>query len=110
MKKFKVVMPETLLELAKCFSDGEEISTFLKSLEVVASEILFTIELIRRAHPVKTSDEMAIQVTAQPLVCLAAFCREHMDLVNQLVRTFKYTEMTEEEIQAIEKQNGFGDS
>lgn len=99
MKKFTMVTPETLNKLGKCFSGVEEVTTFITQMDGLANEITFNVEMRKRIQ----EDQSAIMLLKQ--VCFfTLFCREHLDLIHQLIKNLECKEMTEEEIKKMMEQ------
>lgn len=99
MKKYMLVTPEALTKLGKCFSDSEEVATFISQMDDVTDELSFNKSMRQRMK----SDQAAIILLKQ--VCIfALFCREHMELVQQLVHELECKEITEEEVKEIKEE------
>lgn len=97
MEKVKVFTEESLLGISKCFSGSEELNDFINHIELMNREQLFLTELNSRIHD---PDVMAYNYLRQ-VVITTIFCREHIELIKQLIGALKYDEITEEEYQAM---------
>ena len=96
MKKYQVVTPETLVKIAECFTDSEEMITFTSQMEGLVEELIFN-SMLRKRVP---SDSSAVLLLKQTCV-FGLFCREHMDLIHQIVKNLECKQMTEEEIKEM---------
>ena len=100
MDKFILVKPETIVKLGQCFSDAEEVKTFLEQMDSLINELTFVSMIIERAY-----DEDQIEhMIGQQVALFSYFCREHMELIQQLVRQFEATEVTGEELKRIKEE------
>lgn len=91
-----MVTPETLNKLGKCFSDVEEVTTFITQMYDLSNEIGFTVEMRKRIH----EDHSAMLLLKQ--VCIfTLFCREHMDLIHQLIANLECKEISEDEMKQM---------
>lgn len=96
MKKYMMVTPETLNKIGKCFSNADEVATFIMQMDGLANELGFNIEMRKRLP-----DEHAGILLLKQCAIFCLFCREHMDLIHQLVQNLDCKEMTEDEIKRI---------
>jgi len=92
-KKHMLVTTESMGELGKCFSSPEEIVTFLSQMGQLAKEITFAAEMRN-----KVSEKDAVYVSLRQVCLFTLFCREHVELVQQLINTVKIQEVTDEEL------------
>ncbi len=92
-KKHMLVTTESMGELGKCFSSPEEIVTFLSQMGHLAKEITFAAEMRN-----KVSEKDAVYVSLRQVCLFTLFCREHVELVQQLIKTVKIQEITQEEL------------
>lgn len=92
-KKHMLVTSETMGELGRCFSNPEEIVTFLSQMGTLAKEITFAAEMRNRV-----SERDAVYVSLRQVCLFTLFCREHVELVQQLIKTVKIQEVTQEEL------------
>jgi len=93
MKKYMMITPETFTKLGGCFAGGEEVQTFVEQMNEVMDELAFNKLLIQRVE----LDQSTVLLMKQ--ICIfSLFCREHMDLIHQLIANLSLHEMTEEEI------------
>lgn len=93
MKKYMMVTTETLGKLGACFSNSEEVETFIAQMDDVINEINFLMMLRGRV----TNLESAYVVLKQVCI-LGIFCREHLDLIHQLIRNIDTKEISEEDL------------
>ena len=92
-KKHMLVTAETMGELGKCFASAEEVVTFLSQMGLLAKEITFAAEMRN-----KVSEKDAVYVSLRQVCLFTLFCREHVELVQQLIKTVKIQEITQEEL------------
>ena len=100
MKKYMVVTSETLTNLGKCFSTIEELETFVLHLDELGKEIMFS-TILRN----KVGKDNLTYVVLKQISILALFCRENMELMQQLVNRVEYKEISEDEAEEIWKQD-----
>lgn len=93
MKKYTVVTPQTMTRLAQCFSSSEEIETFVSQMEGAMTELKF-MSVLREKVPESDSG----YVLLKQICIFVLFCREHMDLIHQLVSKMQCRQVTEEEL------------
>lgn len=96
MKKMLMIDNECLLKLADCFSDTEEMQTFLQQIEATTKELIFLGMLRDRVE-----EDAGPAVLMQQVAVLTLFCREHIELIQQLIQNLETREMTEEERQEM---------
>lgn len=96
MRKFLVVSPETLVNLGKVFSDNEEFRTFITQMEHTVNELTFY-SLLRN----KVSEDEATVTVLQQICIFSLFCREHMEVIQELVRKLEGKHMTEDELKDL---------
>lgn len=102
MEKIKVFTEESLSEMSRCFSDSEELNDFINHIELMTREQSFLSDLNSRIH---NTDVIAYNFLRQ-VVIVTIFCREHIELIKQLISAIKYDEITEDEYQALlDKEN-----
>lgn len=101
MKQHKVITQEILAKLDACFSDQEEIYTFLTSLKDVTDDLHFLILLSN-----KVEDKDLPNILMKQICVFALFCRENFDLVRELVEKIDWKNMTEEQINNLKGENG----
>jgi hypothetical protein len=92
LKRYMMITPTTLTKLGQCFSNPEEIQLFIHQMDELASEVSFSVQMRKRV-----SDEDAALVLLKQVAMFTVFCREYMDLVQQLVANLDCKEITEEE-------------
>lgn len=97
MKKYKVITQKTVNKIGECFTDKEEAIDFITSLDFLAEEMVFAKQYRERSQERSSATSLAMQIIA-----FTDFCRERMDMLNQLVGALKFDEMTEEEIKRLE--------
>lgn len=96
MKKYMLVTPETLAKLGESFANAEELETFVTQMDQVAQEVIFSGQL--RA---KVPREHLPYVVLKQICVFALFCREHVELLQQLIQDLDCREITAEELQQI---------
>jgi hypothetical protein len=70
-------------------------------LDILAEEIVFSKQYRERTTGTVSTAQLTIQIIA-----FTDFCRERMDMLNQLVGALSFDEMTEEEIKRLERDRG----
>lgn len=93
MKKFRMVDAATLNKLAACFASSEEVYTFIGHMDLVVDELKFNSLLRDRL----AGEDGACEVTMRQVCVFALFCREHMELIQDLIRNIDSREMTDDE-------------
>lgn len=101
MKKIMVISNECLLKLANCFSDNDELKTFITQMEASMREMSFLSMLRDRVE----DDEGPVALMQQVAV-FSLFCREHTELIQQLIRNLDGKEMTEDEVKEMMDDEG----
>lgn len=96
MKKIMVISNDCLLKLANCFSNNEELKTFIIEMEASLREVTFLSLLRDRVE----EDEGPAALMRQVAV-FSLFCREHIELIQQLIRNLEGKEMTEDQIKEM---------
>lgn len=97
MTNYFVLSKECLEKLSHCFSNTEEISDFISHMETSADEIAFHAKLRQR---MQTIDEKATILMRQVAI-LTIFCREHYDLIRELVNKLEPESVTKEKFEEI---------
>lgn len=99
MRKHLLVSADCFQKIAKCFSDSEEVTTFINQMSDVIEELSFTERLRER-----TADPNVGAMLLLKQVCIfGMFCREHIDLLHQIISQIDYRELTEEEIEDLKE-------
>lgn len=101
MKKYKVITQGTINKIATCFTDKNEIVEFVQAMDFLAEELVFSRQYRERSSNEESTMQLAVQIIA-----FTDFCRERMDMLNQLVGSLSFEEMTEEEIKRMERDRG----
>lgn len=68
----------------------------MKHLDELAEEHAFYTQLMRR-----TSADQASNILMKQVCIVAFFCREHMELIHDLIANLRFKEVTEEELKDI---------
>lgn len=93
MKKYMMIMPETLGKMGKCFSSPEEVQTFISHMDEAMDEIQFMSKMRWRV-----AENESTFVLLRQVCVFALFCREYMELVHELVRNIEGKEISEDEM------------
>lgn len=101
MKKHVIITTESLVKLSQCFSDPEEVQTFIQQMGDVIDEIHFYSQLRLRSE----TEEEGIVALLKQVCVFSMFCREHFELIHQLISIVEFRDLTEEEFQEMDKQN-----
>lgn len=97
MRKHVLVTHESLTKIAACFSDSDEVMTFINQMDDVIDELSFYVKLRDR-----TADENEYASILLKQVCVfAMFSREHVELIQQLLSCLEYRDLTDEEINQL---------
>jgi hypothetical protein len=102
MTKYILITPETLNKQLKCFSNDEEISTYVSQMDDPIQELLFLV-LLRKRVP----DEERGNVIMRQVSLFSVFCREHADLLYQLISQLDAKGYTKEEMNKMKENEGF---
>ncbi len=98
MKKYMMVTTETLSNLGTCFANTDEVVEFTSQMREVVNELSFCMQTRDRLE----GEASAIMLLKQ--ICIfTLFCREHMDLIHQLVAGVVCKEITEDEMKELKK-------
>jgi len=101
LKKHKYVTPESIQELSACFSSIEEVAIFLSQLHDLATEITSISKNRDRASEID-----AIYCSLRQMCLFTLFCRDHIELMHQLIKAIKIKELTDEELDEIQRLEG----
>lgn len=96
-KYYNVVTLENLKKLADCFSDGDEFETFMSHVADLSNEMYFNFLLLPRVDT-----NSGVTVAMKQVFAIALFVREHMELINELVRAVECQKMTKEQVDELE--------
>ena len=97
MKKYTLVTPDGMIKLGKCFSDIQEMDVFVSQMDNLMMENLSNLQARSRLQ----GDAEVVLMIKQ--VCgFILFCREHMELIQQLVANLQCTEITEQQMKELE--------
>lgn len=96
MKKIMMVTAETLEKLDKCFSSVEEVTTFITQMDEIVKELSFYLEMRKRMDK-----DHSVAVLLKQICVFTLFCREHIDLLHQLIKNLECKEITEEEMKKM---------
>lgn len=98
MRKQIILTDECVRNIAQSFSDPEEAQFFISDLDDATDELSFLYQLRIRS----TSEEQTALFVIKQACTLAMFCREHIELVQQLISCLDYRDLTEEELKELE--------
>ena len=96
MKNYMMITQESLLKISQCFSNGEEIETFMTHFMDLTEETYFNMLLAKR-----TDDDTATNLFMKQLCLLAIFCREHIELIHEMINALDCRPMSHEEIDKL---------
>lgn len=96
MKNYMMITPESLVKMSQCFSNAEEVATFMNHLADLTEELLFQGQLGKRV-----SEEANINIVMKQICIMSLFVREHMELIHQLISSIDSKSITEEEIKKM---------
>ena len=96
MKRYMLITTQTLSKIGQCFSDPQEIETFLLQLEELSSEIVFTTAMRQRV-----SDEDVAALILKETAMFTIFCRNHIELIQELVKNLDCQEISEDEMKQM---------
>lgn len=99
MKKYLLVTPEALNKIGQCFSSAEEMQTFLSQMDQLIQEVMFLIQMRTRVK-----EEYCPVLLLQQSCVFSIFCREHIELIQQLIANLDCKEMTEDEINNYQEE------
>lgn len=99
MKQFKVVTPEILSKIDKCFASVEEAEEFMQDFHHLIAELDYITQTLPRADK-----HCGTMLMFKQLCQFALFCREYPEIIQNLLRTVNYELMTEEQIQEMTKE------
>lgn len=96
MKKVLMISNKCLLNLANCFSDSDELKTFIEHMEATMREVTF-LSLLRQ----RIEEDEGPAAVMKEVAVVSLFCREHMELIQQLIRNLEGKEITEDQLKEI---------
>jgi len=99
MKQFKVVTPEIISKIDKCFASQQEAEEFMLDFHHLISEL----DYITRTLP-KADKRCGTMLMFKQLCQFSLFCREYSEIIQNLLRTVNYELLTEEQIQEMTKE------
>lgn len=99
MKKYMLVTPEDLMRLGKCFSDEEEIRGFILKLDDLTKELEFNTQIFRRVD-----QNVGPIILLKQIFIFSLFCREHIELLHELIHKLHAEEITEEQMKKIKDE------
>ncbi len=91
-----MVTPETLNKLGQCFANSDEVQQFIVQMDNLAHEMVFSEQMRNRV-----SEKDSVLVLLRQVAVFTLFCREHMELVQQLVKNCVTEEISEEELKKL---------
>jgi|SRR5690242_19887379 len=92
MDKYNMVTKETLEKLMKCFTDTEEMQKFISHMDATTNELNFCM-LLRG----KVDDDSAFVTILKQVILFTLFCREHLELIHELVRNIDVKEISDKD-------------
>ena len=99
MKQYRMITQETMNKLGKCFSDPEEAEIFFGQMDGLVQELFFSLQMRCRLGP-----EDAAVVALKQACFFTIFCRDHMDLIHQLVANLECENISEEEANQLKSE------
>ncbi len=97
---YNIITSESLSKVIDCFADQEEFATFLYHLHKVSDEMHFNFLLIPQV-----SVEDGVTIALKQVISAAMFYREHIELMQQLIRVVDCQKMTKEQVEEMEKRD-----
>lgn len=82
--------------MAKCFASAEELTTFYTQMECCMNELQFLSDFRDRVN-----DDEGVLILMREICVFSIFCREHFDLIRQLVGTIQSKSVTEDEYKKL---------
>lgn len=80
--------------MASCFSGSEEVVTFTAQMDQLAESVCFSKQVRNRV----SNDNASLLIILEQIAVFCFFCREHIDLIQQLISKLEYRELTDEEM------------
>lgn len=99
MRNFKMVTAQSLQKLAECFTDSEELTTFLSHLNDLTEELVFQNLLAKQVT--RIHEDNAVVVYMKEICILCLFLREHMELIHQLIQAIDTKTIDEDEMKTM---------
>ena len=95
MKKFRLVKSETLHNMLARFTDDKEYQEFGLGLNQLGQELQYLgLKMVR--EPEKLAMALAKQT-----FCFAMFCRDNIELIQDLVGTVEYDNVSESAVKSL---------
>jgi hypothetical protein len=95
MKKHIIVSKQKIIELLNCFADRTEFVEFCTNLTILADQI---VQSHNQALELAETDENGLLIASKIVATFAMFCRENMELVQQLAKHVEYYVVNDEEL------------
>lgn len=100
-KQYMQITNESLTKIMGCFTDDENLRSFIRHLENLNSELSFNFSLMKRVD-----DENITSVALKQVCLLTIFCREYIDLIHDLISHLQYTKLTQDELNKLQDTDG----
>ncbi len=98
MKSYRIVKIETIEKMMACFSSESEYQEFGLNLNQLAQELQY-LGLIM----VRDSEKIS-QMLAKQTFNFAMFCRDNIELIQELVKSVNYSVVSEEYVENLVKE------
>ena len=95
MRNYLLIKPESVEKIYKCFSDEEEVFSFVEHLNVLSDELHFLDIAFNRMDPSANAERANVML--RKICAFTLFCRMNMDLIQQVVSAFDFQTLTKEE-------------
>jgi hypothetical protein len=94
---YTMITPESILRMAQCFSNEEEMTEFMDALSDMGEQLCFQAMLIKRMQ-----GGVAISAVQMKQICtLVMFVRHNTELIQQLISKIESKNLTEEQMRKI---------
>lgn len=93
MDKYLYVSMKTMENLRDCFSNSEEFSDFVLALNEIVQECYFQGLMINRVN-----EDARMAVVMRQVTLFTLLCREHIDLIHQLISKFELEKISKDEL------------
>lgn len=95
-----MVSQETFSKVSHCFSDAEELQTFISHIDETMKEINLLVMLRDRV-----SKDDTVYVLLRQICMFSLLCREHLDLIHQIIGCIETRDLTEEEMEEMREED-----
>jgi hypothetical protein len=98
MKNYRLVKTETIQKMLATFTDDTEYQEFGLSLNQLGQELQYLgLKMVREP------DKLALALAKQ-VFCFAMFCRDNMELIQDLVGTVDYSHVSESVVKTLTEE------